>query len=254
MGRLCQFCRAPVLVQETVYSAWAKNRRKCGRPLLQASMLDCVLAVVFLTREFCGTKEAPHPFLTACERAGERVPGCSHIGPAVHCQSGARSPRGRDTTAKEALGFFERFGDTIGQAMCWDTLARLLHSEGQLDAAEKAASHIRSTPSQGKAKNSSSVNLIEASAKSTGPSARARMRFTISRKPSELRPPSDGTMNYPAFITPPWLFSFFHCPTTLRRSASRNGQLHIFDVVFDFLFAFVVCGPSIFFRRPGCLI
>ena len=156
--------------------------------------------------------------------------------------------------AKEALEFFERFGNTIGQAVCWDTLARLLHSEGQLDAAEKAASHIRSTPSQGKAKNSSSVNLIEASAKCTGPSARARMRFTISRKPSELRPPSDGTMNYPAFITPPWLFSFFHCPTTLRRSASRNGQLHIFDVVFDFLFAFVVCGPSIFFRRPGCLI
>ena len=159
---------------------WYKRRYTVPGPKIEGNVDGhcskpvCLIAFSLLSPslgKFCGTKEAPHPFLTACERAGERVPGCSHIGPAVQCQSGARSPRGRDTTAKEALGFFERFGNTIGRSTCWDTLARLLHSEGQLDAAEKAASHIRSTPSQGKAKNSSSVNFIEASAKCTGPSA-----------------------------------------------------------------------------------
>ena len=43
--------------------------------------------------------------------------------------------------AKAALGIFEQLGDTVGQANCWNELARLLRLEGQLDAAEKAASH-----------------------------------------------------------------------------------------------------------------
>ena len=48
--------------------------------------------------------------------------------------------------AREALGILERLGETVDQADsldqadCLDDLARLLHSDGQLDAAEEAAS------------------------------------------------------------------------------------------------------------------
>ena len=40
--------------------------------------------------------------------------------------------------AKEALVIYERLGNTAKQADCWDDLARLFRSNGQLDAAEKA--------------------------------------------------------------------------------------------------------------------
>ena len=43
--------------------------------------------------------------------------------------------------AKEALGIFERLGNTTAQANCLNRLALLLHGDGQLDAAEEAASH-----------------------------------------------------------------------------------------------------------------
>jgi tetratricopeptide (TPR) repeat protein len=42
--------------------------------------------------------------------------------------------------AKEALQIYERLGDTAEQANCLDDLSRLFHSDGQLDAAEEAAS------------------------------------------------------------------------------------------------------------------
>ena len=43
--------------------------------------------------------------------------------------------------AKEALDIFGRVGDTVEQADCLITLARLLRLDKQLDAAEEAASH-----------------------------------------------------------------------------------------------------------------
>ena len=43
--------------------------------------------------------------------------------------------------AKEALGIFERLGNAESQASCLNRLALLLHGDGQLDAAEEAASH-----------------------------------------------------------------------------------------------------------------
>ena len=42
--------------------------------------------------------------------------------------------------ATEALGIYERLGDTIAQARCWKGLAKLFRLEGQLNTAEKAAS------------------------------------------------------------------------------------------------------------------
>ena len=42
--------------------------------------------------------------------------------------------------AREALGICERLNDTVGQAKCLATLAHLLREDGQLDAAEEAAS------------------------------------------------------------------------------------------------------------------
>ncbi|KAF9779888.1 hypothetical protein BJ322DRAFT_1113202 [Thelephora terrestris] len=42
---------------------------------------------------------------------------------------------------KEALGILERLGDTVGEARCWNDLAELFHLDGQLDAAEQAATH-----------------------------------------------------------------------------------------------------------------
>jgi len=41
--------------------------------------------------------------------------------------------------AKEASEIYERLGDTVGQARCLESLAWLLHSDGQLDDAEEAA-------------------------------------------------------------------------------------------------------------------
>ena len=43
--------------------------------------------------------------------------------------------------AKEALGIFERLGDTVEQTNCLNFLALLLQGDGQLNAAEEAASH-----------------------------------------------------------------------------------------------------------------
>ena len=43
--------------------------------------------------------------------------------------------------AREASGIFERLGDAAGQAECLINLAHLLRKDGQLDAAEEAASH-----------------------------------------------------------------------------------------------------------------
>ena len=94
---------------------WYKRRYTVPGPKIEGNVDGhcskpvCLIAFSLLSPslgKFCGTKEAPHPFLTACERAGERVPGCSHIGPAVQCQSGARSPRGRDTTSERSIGVF----------------------------------------------------------------------------------------------------------------------------------------------------
>ena len=42
---------------------------------------------------------------------------------------------------KEALGIYERLGNTARQANCWIDLAELLRLEGQLGPAQKAASH-----------------------------------------------------------------------------------------------------------------
>ena len=42
---------------------------------------------------------------------------------------------------KEALAIYERLGNTVDQADCWDILGRLFDSDGQLDAAEKAGLH-----------------------------------------------------------------------------------------------------------------
>ena len=42
--------------------------------------------------------------------------------------------------AKEALGIYERLGDTTAQARCWKGLAKLFRLEGQLDVSESAAS------------------------------------------------------------------------------------------------------------------
>jgi tetratricopeptide (TPR) repeat protein len=41
--------------------------------------------------------------------------------------------------AREAVRIYERLGDTLGEADCWDDLSRLLHQDDQLDAAEEAA-------------------------------------------------------------------------------------------------------------------
>jgi tetratricopeptide (TPR) repeat protein len=43
--------------------------------------------------------------------------------------------------AREAVEIFELLGDTVGRAECWIGLARSLHSDNQLDAAEEAAIH-----------------------------------------------------------------------------------------------------------------
>ena len=43
---------------------------------------------------------------------------------------------------KEALAIHERLGITMGQADCWEHLAALFLSDGQLDAAEKARLHV----------------------------------------------------------------------------------------------------------------
>jgi len=53
--------------------------------------------------------------------------------------------------AKEALEIYERLNDVSGQAFCLDRLARLLHDDKQLDAAEEAVSRaINLLPSKGK--------------------------------------------------------------------------------------------------------
>ena len=46
--------------------------------------------------------------------------------------------------AQEALGIYEQFGDTTGQAGCLNSLALSLRDDNQLDAAEEAASRILS--------------------------------------------------------------------------------------------------------------
>ena len=52
--------------------------------------------------------------------------------------------------AKEASGIFERLGDAVGQAGCLINLAHLLRKDGQLDAAEEAASRgINILPEKG---------------------------------------------------------------------------------------------------------
>jgi tetratricopeptide (TPR) repeat protein len=52
--------------------------------------------------------------------------------------------------AKEALEIYERLGDVEGQAYCLETLAQLLNSDEQLDAAEEAATRaIRILPERG---------------------------------------------------------------------------------------------------------
>ena len=43
--------------------------------------------------------------------------------------------------SKEASEIYERLGDAVGQAKCWNYLGWLLHADGQLDAAEDAGSH-----------------------------------------------------------------------------------------------------------------
>ncbi|KAF9792102.1 hypothetical protein BJ322DRAFT_1102626 [Thelephora terrestris] len=51
---------------------------------------------------------------------------------------------------KEALGIFERLGNTIRQANCWNDLSRLFRLEGRLDEAEEAALHaIELLPEKG---------------------------------------------------------------------------------------------------------
>jgi tetratricopeptide (TPR) repeat protein len=52
--------------------------------------------------------------------------------------------------AREALGIYERADDTVSQAVCLDDLAGSLHFDGQLEAAEDAASRaIGFTPENG---------------------------------------------------------------------------------------------------------
>ena len=58
----------------------------------------------------------------------------------LHKEGEQRTKEGIQQT-KEALGIYERLGDTTRQADCWDDLARLFLSDGQLDAAEKAGLH-----------------------------------------------------------------------------------------------------------------
>ena len=52
--------------------------------------------------------------------------------------------------AREALEIFERLGNTVRQASCWDNLALLLHAEDRLDDAEEAALEaLRLLPKKG---------------------------------------------------------------------------------------------------------
>ena len=52
--------------------------------------------------------------------------------------------------AKEALDAYQRLDDTVGQADCLGTLARLLYDDEQYNAAEEAASHaIELLPEKG---------------------------------------------------------------------------------------------------------
>lgn len=53
--------------------------------------------------------------------------------------------------AREAVGVYERLGNTVEQANCWIDLARLLEADNQLDAAEVAGSRaINLLPKKGK--------------------------------------------------------------------------------------------------------
>ena len=93
--------------------------------------------------------------------------------------------------AREALEICERFGDAGGQARCLIQLSWLFRDQGQLDAAEEAASRAMNLfPETGEP-----AILIKVLAKYINPRAKSRKPLTISRQPLELRPLSTGTVS-----------------------------------------------------------
>jgi hypothetical protein len=103
-------------------------------------------------------------------------------------------PRGRDKTGGRSIGDLQRLGDAAGQAQCLTDVARLLHSNKQLGAAEEAAFRAIDLLSDKDEQFlvCESHRILGGIYHSRGETERP---FTISRSPARSHPPSAGTNN-----------------------------------------------------------
>jgi len=144
--------------------------------------------------------------------------------------------------AKEASGIFERLGDTVKQAECLIELARLLHSDEQLDAAEEAASRaINLLPEKGKQLNicqgHRALGYIYYSR------VRQRKPSTISRWPSELHPLSTTTPSCFGFISP-WRTCFLGMGGSKTHTLTSGAPSHTRSTTYTFWLVGLICRPG----------
>ena len=126
--------------------------------------------------------------------------------------------------AREALEFEEWRNDKFGQAESWYRLARLLHSDKQLDAAEEAASRAINLFWK-KAINSRSANLTISLAIYIATRARQRRQSTTSRQPSGSRPLSTGIVNNFGSISP-WRSCSSMKTSSMPHTVTSNTPSH----------------------------
>jgi hypothetical protein len=132
--------------------------------------------------------------------------------------------------AKEALEIFERINDMAGQAESLNSLAWVLSGPTTSNSTPRRRPHLaRSTSSQRQAKNSLSVAFTEFLATSINSGERKRKPSTTSRRPSELRPLSTGTMYYFGLISA-WPTCFMTKRSSTMQTPTSNKPSHTLSI------------------------
>ena len=138
---------------------WHKNRLVILRPKFEGlpddhgSKLECFFELSRLV-DSVGDQVEREQLLT-CVLKLERERGSDHqvartLRHLADTNAGMEFIKEGIQQVEEALEIVERLGDRVGQAQCLIVLARLLRKDGQLDAAEEAASRaIRFIPEEG---------------------------------------------------------------------------------------------------------
>ena len=126
---------------------WHKNRVTVLQPKIEGlpddhnSKPECLFqlsSLIYSVGSFPESKRLASHALKLWRKQGDDNSVAQTLGYLSDINRLMHLPKEGIEQAKEALGIYERLGNTMGQARCLDNLALSLREDGQLDAAEEA--------------------------------------------------------------------------------------------------------------------